>query len=176
MRPAPRPFAASGHVDTRDDEPARLRALHALGVLDGPAEPRLQVLVDRAARSFRVPFAALAFVDAERVRLKASVGFDHHELPRGIAFCSHVVRMQSLLVVHDTQRDARFARSPLVVGAPHLRFYAGAPLSVASGHVVGSLCILDVVPRVLDASDRQHLEHLARYAADELMVRQFVGA
>jgi GAF domain-containing protein len=162
----------SGYRDA--DEEARLHALHALGVLDSEPEPRLQVLVDRAARTFRVPMAALGFVDRERVWIKAAVGFDGRELPRGIAFCAHLLHRHEPMVVKDALQDPRFARNPLVVGPLHIRFYAGAAVRSASGHAVGSLCILDVVPRELSEIDRQHLSNMAHYAANELMVREFV--
>jgi len=155
-------------------ENARLSALYSLGILDTEPEHRVQRLADRAARAFRTPMAAIGFVDRDRVWLKAAVGVPVSEVPRGISFCTHTVHVGSLLVVPDASMDARFATHPLVTGDPHIRFYAGAPLRAASGHCVGALCVLDTVPRTLEAFDRQYLEQMAGFVSDELMVRRFV--
>jgi len=119
--------------------------------------------------------AALSFVDRDRVWIKAAVGFEGGELPRRSAFCSHTVNLQSVFVVTNALADERFAANPLVASPPHIRFYAGAAVHAASGHPVGSLCIFDVVPRGLDAGQRQCLQSMAHYAANEMMVRQYVG-
>ncbi|MEO6711274.1 MAG: ATP-binding protein [Planctomycetota bacterium] len=107
--------------------------------------------------------AAITIVDADRQWFKASVGLEIRETPRGGSFCSQMIkRPNELLVVEDASLDARFAASPLVVGSPRLRFYAGAPLVAPDGHAIGALCVIDTVARTLSVQHQDVLTKLAR--------------
>src|SRR5918993_1553262 len=83
------------------------------------------------------------------------------ETPRDESFCAHIVAQPATMIVPDALLDPRFAEKPGVVGAPHLRFYAGHPLVLAGGHCVGTFCIADVSPRQLDAKGAAYLAYLA---------------
>jgi diguanylate cyclase (GGDEF)-like protein/PAS domain S-box-containing protein len=148
-------------------EQDRLNALESLGVLDTPAEQRFDRFTRLAVMTFGVPIALLSLVDGTRQWFKSRCGLDVPETPRSIAFCSHAVAQDEMLVVEDAALDPRFAGNPLVLGAPHIRFYAGQPLR-CDGHAVGTLCIIDREPRSFTQEQRQALRDLADLAESEL--------
>ncbi|AKF11382.1 protein kinase domain-containing protein [Sandaracinus amylolyticus] len=164
-------------VGAPQDERERLAALIALDVLDTPPEPTFDDLARLAAQLCGTPMALVTLVDARRQWFKARVGVTLRETPREIAFCAHAVAADSaMLVVRDATCDERFCDNPLVRGEPFIRFYAGVPLELASGARVGTLCVLDRVPRELGASQLDALSILARRAASELELRKALGA
>jgi len=149
-------------------EEARVQALHALGMLDTPQEDRFDRFTRLAAAAFRVPIALVTLVDRERQWFKSHVGIAHREMPRALAFCSHAIALDDMLVVHDTLHDERFAAHPHVMDAPHVRFYAGQPLHSVDGLPLGTLCIIDTVPHDFGAAERRMLGDLARLVQEEL--------
>lgn len=92
------------------------------------------------------------------------IRLDKREDTREVSFCAHTVAHKRPLVVRDAQTDPRFASNPLVLGDPFIRFYAGSPLVTESGHVVGTICVVDRVPRELTESQTEALDALARQA------------
>jgi diguanylate cyclase (GGDEF)-like protein/PAS domain S-box-containing protein len=148
-------------------EQDRLDALDSLAVLDTPAEPRFDRFTRLATLTFGVPIALVSLVDRDRQWFKSRCGLDVDETPRSIAFCSHAVAQDELLVVEDALLDPRFAGNPLVTGAPHIRFYAGQPLR-CDGHAVGTLCVIDCAPRRFTQAQRQALRDLAALVEIEL--------
>ena len=150
MTPAPIPA----------DEDARLNALRELLLLDTPPEERYDRLARFAAEQLDMPIALLSLVDGQRQWFKSRVGVDITEGARDISFCGHAIMKNELFVVNDASSDARFADNPMVAGAPHIRFYAGAPLSSPSGHHIGTLCVIDTVPRTLGAVELSILDAL----------------
>ncbi len=135
------------HPPALPDEPARLAALHDLGVLDTAADRELDVITRLAADRFDAAIALVSLVDADRQWFKARHGLEATETCRHHSFCGHTIAGDAVMVVRDAAKDPRFAANPLVTGAPHIRFYAGAPLVLASGHRIGTLCIIDPAPR-----------------------------
>ena len=154
-------------------EPARLCALEALGIMDTKPEATFDALVDFAASLFDVPIALLTFVDDHRQWFKARHGLAVSETPRDIAFCAVVVETGELLVVEDAHHDPRFSSNPLVLSEPRVRFYAGAPLVLASGARVGSFALIDHTARPFGPEERKSLLGLARVAA--AAIEQRVG-
>lgn len=148
-------------------EQDRLKALESLDVLDTPAEQRFDRFTRLAALTFGVPIALVSLVDGSRQWFKSRCGIETTEMPRSMAFCSHVVTQGEMMVVEDAAQDPRFADNPLVTGAPHIRFYASQPL-FSDGQPVGTLCIADCAPRRFDAEQRQALRDLADLAEAEL--------
>jgi diguanylate cyclase (GGDEF)-like protein/PAS domain S-box-containing protein len=148
-------------------EQYRLAALASLEVLDTPPEPRFDRYTRLAALTFGTPIALVSLVDQHRQWFKSRCGLNVDETPRSIAFCSHAVAQDALLVIEDAALDPRFADSPLVTGAPHIRFYAGQPLH-CDGQAVGTLCIIDRAPRTFTEEQRQALRDLAALAEAEL--------
>jgi len=154
------------------DEPARLAALARYRVLDTQAEAAFDRLTTLASRLFHVPIALVSLVDSDRQWFKARLGIGVPETPRDVAFCAHAILADGVCLVPDTRQDKRFAGNPLVVGEPRIRFYAGAPLVTPDGHRLGTLCIIDTVPRYdFSEADRENLSHLAAIAVDELELR-----
>lgn len=156
-------------ADLRRDEEASLAALQALNVLDSELEGEFEALVRAASIVCAAPVALISLIDANRQWFKASVGLPGiTELPRTNAFCAHTVLSDQLFEVADARLDPRFADNPLVIGHPNIRFYAGAPVCLSSGHRVGSLCIIDHQARTLDVAQRELLQCLALAVARAL--------
>lgn len=154
-----------------DDEIKRVAALRDLDILDTPREAVFDDIVRIAASVCGAPIALVSFVDTDRQWFKARVGLDAEQGPRSSAFCAHAILDDEIFVVHDATADHRFYDHPLVSGAPHIRFYAGAPLSLPSGDRVGTLCLIDTVPRALTEEMRATLMALRRQAEAHLALR-----
>ena len=148
------------------DETQRLQALLDLNILDTAAEERFDRITRLAARLFDVPVSLISLIDADRQWFKSRVGVDFQESARSSAFCAHAILQDGLMVVEDARQDERFASNHFVVEAD-ARFYAGYPLAMANGSRIGTLCILDSVPRQLDDEQRMLLRDLAAVAANE---------
>ncbi|HEX7816649.1 PAS domain S-box protein [Dyella sp.] len=153
-------------------ESRRLQALHDLDVLDTPAESLFDDLVLLASEACKKPIALISLVDARRQWFKAHCGMASRETPRAWAFCAHALDRSTILEIPDALADPRFAQSPLVSGAPHIRFYAGAPLIGQGGLVYGTLCVIDQKPATLSTGQRGALERLARQAVVLLEARR----
>lgn len=162
MMPAPLP----------PDEDARLGALRALLILDTPPEERFDRITAFAVQEFGVPTALISLVDAHRQWFKSRIGLDQVESPRATSFCGHAILGNETLVIPDALQDPRFADNPAVTGPPYTRFYAGAPLVLPSGHVVGTLCLIAPQPRDYDALDRAIHHALRDLVVEELLRRQ----
>jgi PAS domain S-box-containing protein len=159
------------------DEDLRLARLRALGVLDTPPEPLFDALARLAASIAGTPIALVSLVDAERQWFKANVGLPGAgETPRALAFCAHAILGADLLEVPDARADARFADNPAVHGDAGLRFYAGAPLVMAGGERIGTLCVADRVPRHLSDAQRAQLGVLAEAVVRSLEERERLQA
>jgi len=146
----------------RADEAGRLAELRAFDVLDGAADADIDALTRLAAHLCHAPVAAVSLVDAERQWFLSRLGIAASETPRSVAFCAHAIEGDGVFEVPDATRDARFAGTPLVVGDPHIVFYAGAPLVTSSGHAIGALCVIDHTPRTLSADEREALTLIGR--------------
>jgi PAS domain S-box-containing protein len=151
---------SSQHL-AKDTEARRLSALASYGLLDTPAERPFDDLAHLAARLCGTPIALVTLVDEQRQWFKSVVGLDLRETPRDIAFCAHTIDSPDLFEVPDAAAAPEFAANPLVTGPHRLRFYAGVPLTVEGGHALGSLAVLDRVPRRLTEQQRQDLWILA---------------
>ena len=142
------------------NEAARLLALDELNLLDTPSDPILDGLVRCAASMLGCPMALVRLIDRNHQRVKASVGLGAMPTDPEPSFCAQAVRGDELFVVTNAAHDPRFAADPLVTGAAHVRFYAGAPLAV-DGRIIGTLCVIDRQPRRLDDAQRALLIDLA---------------
>ncbi|HEX7936535.1 MAG TPA: sensor domain-containing diguanylate cyclase [Paraburkholderia sp.] len=157
---------------TPTNESLRLDTLRGLHILDTPPEERFDRLTRLAKRLFDVPIALVSLVDANRQWFKSCIGLPVSETSRDVSFCGHAILSDDILMVSDTLADDRFHDNPLVTQAPNIRFYAGCPLTVPNGSKLGTLCLIDVKPRELDAEERDLLRDLARMAEQELAAVQ----
>jgi phosphoribosyl 1,2-cyclic phosphodiesterase len=142
------------------DEDRRLEALFALDILDTAAEASFDQFTRRACERFGVPIALITLVDRDRQWFKSKVGIDVPESERDQSFCAHTILGPDVMQVPDAVQDSRFAENP-AAAAFQIRFYAGAPLTLADGSRIGTLCIADHRPRHLDADDVEALRELA---------------
>jgi diguanylate cyclase (GGDEF)-like protein len=133
------------------EEARRLAALHALKILDTDPEERFDRITRLAQRLFDTPMATFTLVDEDRQWFKSEVGMEAKEDPREVSFCAHTVADNEPLVVGDAREDPRFADNPRVLENPHIRFYAGQPVTAPGGEAIGTLCVIDDKPR--DAAD-----------------------
>lgn len=144
------------------NEAERLSALRALQIMGSEAEEHFDAVCQTASALFGVPIALVSLLEEDRQWFKARCGLDVDGTPREDAFCTYAILSDEVLVVEDAADDARFAQNPLVTGAPHIRFYAGAPLSLDPGLRVGTLCIIDTKPRTFSPEQQQQLRNLAK--------------
>ncbi|HEV2634982.1 MAG TPA: GAF domain-containing sensor histidine kinase [Actinocrinis sp.] len=151
-------------------EEDRLAALHALAILDTPREERFDRITRTAQRLLDAPIVMVSLVDRDRQWFKSCIGLEVRQTPRSVSFCARAIASGQMMVVEDAKLDPRFASNPLVLGPPHVRFYAGQPLTGPSGHRLGTLCVIDQHPRTLDAADRKALADLAEWADLEIGV------
>lgn len=154
------------------NEAQRQQALDRLCVVDTPPEERYERIVRLAQRLLNTPIAIVSLIDHQRQWFKAINGLDVKETPRSISFCGHAIHNEHIFVVEDAARDPRFADNPLVVGAPHIRYYAGRPLRAADGAIVGTLCVIDVTPRQPSNDELTLLDDLAVLTERELNAAQ----
>lgn len=154
------------------DEKQRLSDLHDYVVLDTPPEEMFDHITRLAARICQTPIALISLVDSERQWFKSKVGLRISETERGIAFCAHAILHRHLFEVNDAARDKRFAENPLVTSGPHIRFYAGAPLVTPNDHAIGTLCVIDRVPRRLTSAQTDALQTLGKLVIALLEVRR----
>lgn len=151
------------------NEAARIDALHSLRILDTPREERFDRLTRLARRLFDVPMAVVTLIDVHRQWFKSCVGLgDATETSRDISFCAHAILHEGMTIVPDARLDARFADNPQVTGEPFIRFYAGCPIKSESGFTLGTLCLVDTVPRNFDADEQCLLKDLAAMVEQEL--------
>ena len=157
---------------TQRDEYQRLEALARYDILDTLPEEAFDRLANLAARIFRTPIALVSLIDEERQWFKACLGLDLRQTDRSLSFCAHAILGEGVMVVPDATQDPRFVGNALVTGTPNIRFYAGAPLVTPDGHKLGTLCVIDDVPRPgLEADERANLTDLAALVVDELELR-----
>ncbi|CAK0736720.1 hypothetical protein CVIRNUC_000792 [Coccomyxa viridis] len=152
------------------NEKERHETLCACQILDTPPDPRFDDITKLLCSIFHVPIAIVSLVDTDRQWFKSIQGLPGvTETPRTTSFCAWTLlpKNPEVLIVQDAMEDERFKGNPLVTGAPHIRFYAGAPLVTSNGMRLGSLCVIDVKPRNLDA---EQLMVLANFA--EVVVRE----
>jgi PAS domain S-box-containing protein len=154
------------------NETARLQALSKYEILDTAMESVFDDLTRLAAYICSVPTATISLIDRDRQWFKSKVGLEISQTSRDNAFCAHVILQIDPLIVSDAELDERFADNPLVTGAPHIRFYAGAPLIDPDGFALGTLCVIDYVPRQLSNEQQEALVVLSRQVMTQLNLRR----
>lgn len=158
------------------NETERLAALRSYEVLDTACEAAFDNIAELTAQLTGCPISLVSLTDADRQWFKARRGTEAPEMPREHSFCAHaIVDPSRTLVVPDTRNDLRFSDNPFVVGAPDVRFYAGAPLVNPEGAALGTLCVLDLAPRSMDSDQQRIMERLAETVVTTLELRRAVA-
>jgi diguanylate cyclase (GGDEF)-like protein len=158
------------------DEARRLTALHATRLLGSAPEEAFDRITRMAARLLNAPTALVSLVDKDVQWFKSRCGFEGTQTARDISFCGHTILAHEPLVVPDASRDPRFRDNPMVTGDAHLRFYVGVPLYSVDRMPLGTLCVLDRVPRQLEPGDLDLLRDLARMVEQLIHHRQLATA
>ena len=146
---------------TSTDEQERVAALHELCILDTPTEERFDRLVRFIKQKLQMPIALISLVDTNRQWFKTCLGLPISETSRDASFCAYTILGEEILIIPDATKDERFADNPFVTGPPFIRFYVGCPLHELQGHKIGTLCLIDRLPRQLDEQQLQHLRRIA---------------
>lgn len=146
----------------------RVMTLQSLNILDSAPEERFDRITRMAQRFFDVDICLVSLVDSHRQWFKSKRGLDACETARDISFCGHAILNDEIFIVEDASCDPRFDDNPLVVEAPHIRFYAGCPIKSPSGVRIGTICLIHKQPRDFDDKDREILHDLACMVEDEI--------
>lgn len=154
-----------------ENETERLCSLYKLAILDTEPEQRYDFITEKVKNYFNVPIALISIIDENRQWFKSSQGIDEKETPREISFCGHAITQNGVFVVNDTFEDERFCDNPLVTSEPFIRFYAGAPIKTAEGYSIGTICIIDTLPRIMTDSDQILLREFADMVENELNIQ-----
>ena len=145
-----------------ENEKERVRELESYRILDTMPEPDFDDITRIAAQICGTPISLISLVDKDRQWFKSKVGLSATETSRDVAFCSHAILQNDVLIVPDSLKDERFQDNPLVSDEPHVRFYVGAPLFTSTGHALGTLCVIDKEPHELNEQQIESLRALAR--------------
>lgn len=154
------------------DEAARLKDLRHYKILDTEPEQSFDDLTLIASQICATPIALITLVDKDRQWFKSTVGVAVQETSRDVSFCAHAIQQQGVFTVRDALEDARFRENPMVQGNPHIRFYAGSPITTRDGHALGTLCVIDYVPRELTNDQNRALQALQRQVEAQLELRR----
>jgi two-component system cell cycle sensor histidine kinase/response regulator CckA len=155
-----------------DYKTARLEALGKNRMLDTAPEEAFDNLTRLAAQICETPIALMMLIDGNQQCIKSKFGLKAIEASREIAFCTQAYLFQEVVIVEETLADERFVTNPFVISDPHIRFYASLPLITSGGEIVGTICVLDYLPRSLKASQLEALQTLSRQAIKQLELQQ----
>ncbi|HKS13514.1 MAG TPA: EAL domain-containing protein [Pseudomonas sp.] len=145
------------------NEKDRLARVTEMCVMAQESDAELDALVSMVSQRFSMPICLISIVSARQQWFKAKVGVDSDSTSRDVSFCAHTILGDAPLEITDATLDSRFTANPLVTGTPGIRYYCGAPLITEDGFAIGSLCLIDTVPR--PAMSQQDLAALVGFAA-----------
>lgn len=157
------------------DERMRIEALQQYHILDTAPERQFDDLTQLIAGICETPMAIITLLDAERQWFKSRIGIGVSETAREIAFCNFAIQQRDLFIVRDSHQDPRFIDNPLVTGDPYIRFYAGTPLVTEDGYPLGTLAVLDRVPRDMSEVQKNALRVLGREVVAQLELRKSIA-
>lgn len=154
------------------NEEERMKSLESYAILDTLSETEFDNLTFLAAQICDTPISLVTFIDNDRQWFKSRIGLDVFQTPRDYAFCTHAINQPNdVFIVPDSREDERFYDNPVVTGEPNVIFYAGVPLVTEKGLPLGTLCVIDQVPRELTANQILSLKALAHQTLKLLELR-----
>ncbi|HEY5653609.1 MAG TPA: GAF domain-containing protein [Pontiella sp.] len=153
------------------NEDLRLKALFRYEILDTSAEQQYDDITAIASHICEAPIALISLLDDQRQWFKSRIGISAEETERDVAFCAHAIMQPDIFIIPDALLDDRFSNNPLVTDSPNIRFYAGAPLTTADGHNLGTLCVIDHQPRQLSSKQQEALAALSRQVISLMELR-----
>lgn len=155
-----------------ENEAERLKALYELEILDTNAERVFDGLTSLAAYICKTPMAVISLIDTDRQWFKSRHNVSETETSRDISFCAHAILQDSTFTVPDATKDERFCDNPFVTAENGIRFYAGSPLATREGYKLGTLCVVDQVPRELSIGQLAALRELSFQATSQFELRR----
>lgn len=155
-----------------EDEQFDQRRYHASAAFDTPLADRFDHLARMAQQIFDVPIVLVNLFDGHRQWFRSCIGSGAKEIPQELSFCGYTALSRDLFLVPDTEMDERFAQDPLVLGSPHIRYYAGCPLKSSDGSIIGTLSLIDRQPRELDNNQQEIFRGLGVMAEHELAIAE----
>lgn len=153
-------------------EEERLKTLHGYEILDTLQEKHFDEITRTAATICDCKIALISLIDDKRQWFKSRYGLEVAETAREISYCGHAIMGDELFIVEDASKDDRFCDNPLLLNDPHIRFYAGAPLVAPNGHKLGTLCVIDSIPKVLSLNQKEMLQTLSKQVVNYFEIRR----
>jgi diguanylate cyclase (GGDEF)-like protein len=137
-------------------------------LLDTPIQDSFERITRLTKRIFNVPIVAFTLVDADRQWFKSTQGLNICETARDVSFCAHALNQEGMMIVNNALLDERFIDNPLVLTDPFIRFYAGYPVYSEDRVKIGTICIIDTIPKNLSEADLEPLKDMAALLEVEL--------
>jgi len=163
-------MAESGEMKGIED--LRLNALIEYQVLDSLPESEFDSITRLASYLSNKPISIISFLDGEHQFIKSQVGFNYEKSFVEDTICQFVIKGSEILEINDTLEDTRTLGLPCVKTGTKIRFYAGNKIVNKHGYVLGSLCVMDVVPGKLDEQQKEALKILADQVMTHLEVKR----
>ena len=150
----------------------RLKALKNYNILDTVNERDFDRFTELASIICEVPISLISLLDEKRQWFKSKVGIEVNETSRSLAFCQYAIMSDELFEVQDATKDIRFSDNPLVKEDPLIKFYAGWPLIDPNGFALGTLCVIDRVPKKLTDLQSRALKLLSEEVISLIVERR----
>lgn len=165
-------FSRKNNYPVPENEKERLEALYSYNILDSSADKDMDAITLLASRICQTPVAYVSLIDEKRQWFKAMIGFNRDETPREDSLCQYTIMQDKIYEIPDITKNELFSQNPLFNAKNGIQFYAGAPLIDPNGYRLGTLCVIDVKPRVLSIEQKEGLELLAREVVAHLIIRK----